>query len=124
MVLRGLAGRGLDRPRPAGAGREQTFTGFHYLPVTGGFSLRLDYEGHTEVTGTFRTPPLVIEVGGNDPYDVLSRHRAMLEQRDLVPRRPAGPGQDWWQGPIFCGWGAQCTIAERTGGRLHSWPPS
>ena len=94
---------------------EQTFTGFHYLPVTGGFSLRLDYEGHTEVTGTFRTPPLVIEVGGNDPYDVLSRHRAMLDQRDLVPRRPAGPGPDWWHGPIFCGWGAQCTIAERTG---------
>ncbi|GAB2614564.1 alpha-amylase family protein [Kribbella endophytica] len=92
---------------------EQTFTNYHYAPVTGGFSLRLEYEGHTAVEGSFRTPLLVLHLGGTDPEDVITRHRALLDEYGVVPRRTAYK-QDWWQGTIFCGWGAQCAIAART----------
>ncbi|MEV6283262.1 hypothetical protein [Kribbella sp. NPDC051770] len=93
---------------------EQTFTNYHYAPVTGGFSLRLDYEGQTSVDGTFRTPLLVVHLGGSDPVHVLARHRALLDEYGVVPQRTAEQ-PDWWQGPIFCGWGAQCAIGARTG---------
>ncbi|GAA1534429.1 hypothetical protein [Kribbella lupini] len=101
---------GLSVVAPIG---EQTFTNYHYAPVTGGFSLRLDYEGHTAVEGSFRTPLLVLHLGGTDPEDVVARHRALLDEYGVVPRRTADQ-QDWWQGTIFCGWGAQCAIAART----------
>jgi hypothetical protein len=92
---------------------EQTFTNYHYSPVTGGFSLRLDYEGHTAVDGSFRTPLLVVHLGGEDPEAVLVRHRELLDEYGVVPRRDVEPAP-WWQGTIFCGWGAQCSIAART----------
>jgi hypothetical protein len=91
----------------------QTFTDYHYLPVTGGFSLRLDYEGHTVVDGTFTTPTLVVHLGSESPEAVLVRHRELLDARGAVPARTT-PAADWWRGTIFCGWGAQCALAART----------
>ncbi|MFI6678570.1 hypothetical protein [Kribbella sp. NPDC050470] len=92
---------------------EQTFTSYHYLPVTGGFSLRLDYEGQTVVEGQFRTPPLVVHLGGESPSDVLVQHRALLDSYGVVPSRTAVDAE-WWRGTIFCGWGAQCALGVRT----------
>ena len=94
---------------------EQTFTNYAYVPVTGGFSLRLDYEGQTAVSGTFTTPPLVIHLDGRDPEDVLARHRTLHDEYGATPVRPPVPPPAWWQGPIFCGWGAQCALGARTG---------
>lgn len=92
---------------------EQTFTNYVYSPVTGGFSLRLDYEGHTVVDGSFSTPRLVVHLDGTEPGSVLVRHRQLLDEYGVVPdREVARPA--WWQGTIFCGWGAQCAIAART----------
>ena len=93
--------------------REQNFTSYHYLPVTGGFSLRLDYEGQTVVDGTFRTPPLVVHLGSNGPEQVLTRHRELLDASGVVPSRSAEKAE-WWSGTIFCGWGAQCALGART----------
>ncbi|TCC52358.1 hypothetical protein E0H75_00790 [Kribbella capetownensis] len=92
---------------------EQNFTSYHYLPVTGGFSLRLDYEGQTVVDGTFRTPQLVVHLGGDGPEDVLVRHRELLDAAGVVPLRTAEKAE-WWSGTIFCGWGAQCALGVRT----------
>jgi len=93
---------------------EQTFTNYVYSPVTGGFSLRLDYEGQTQVRGYFTTPRLVVHLGGQDPEDVLARHRELLDEYGVVPgRRVDRPV--WWRGTIFCGWGAQCALGARTG---------
>ncbi|TCC58195.1 hypothetical protein E0H73_28170 [Kribbella pittospori] len=91
---------------------EQNFTSYHYLPVTGGFSLRLDYEGQTIVDGTFRTPRLVVQLGGDGPEEVLSRHRELLDAASVVPSRSAVKAE-WWSGTIFCGWGAQCALGAR-----------
>jgi hypothetical protein len=92
---------------------EQTFTNYHYLPVTGGFSLRLDYEGQTVVDGSFRTPLLVVHLGGESPDDVLTRHRWLLDSYGVVPARNVADAE-WWRGTIFCGWGAQCALGVRT----------
>lgn len=92
---------------------EQNFTSYHYRPVTGGFSLQLDHEGHTVVDGTFTTPLLVVHLGSDSPEDVLVRHRALLDSAGVVPSR-AAERPDWWSGTIFCGWGAQCALGART----------
>ncbi|MEV4266765.1 hypothetical protein [Kribbella sp. NPDC049584] len=91
----------------------QNFTSYHYQPVTGGFSLRLDYEGQTAVDGTFTTPLLVVHLGGESPEDVLVQHRALLDAAGVVPPRTA-ERPEWWSGTIFCGWGAQCALGVRT----------
>ncbi|HEX6443601.1 MAG TPA: hypothetical protein VF053_00820 [Streptosporangiales bacterium] len=93
---------------------EQTFTAFHYDPVTDGFSLRLEYEGHTTVAGEFRTPTVVVDFGHTDPYDAFAAHTALLRERGLLPE----PHEtlDRWMQPLFCGWGAQNWLAvERRG---------
>ncbi|TDD27083.1 hypothetical protein E1218_11535 [Kribbella turkmenica] len=92
---------------------DQTFTSYHYLPVTGGFSLRLDYEGQTVVDEPFSTPLLVVHLGGESAEDVLVRHRSLLDTHGVVPQRNVADA-DWWHGTIFCGWGAQCAVGART----------
>lgn len=112
---------GAEEPEPHWIGlsvvapiEQQTFTNYNYAPVTGGFSLRLDYEGQTEVRDTFTTPALVLHLGGKDPEDVVARHRELLDEYGVVPARQVDrPG--WWQGTIFCGWGAQSALGARTG---------
>ncbi|HZN19896.1 MAG TPA: hypothetical protein VFB84_17175 [Micromonosporaceae bacterium] len=98
--------------------REQTFTALHYTGGTDGFSLRLDYEGHTRVAGRFRAPTVVVLFGQADPYAVLRRHRELLVERRAVPAASTGPARQppaYWRQPIFCGWGAQCHLAAVTG---------
>ena len=90
-----------------------TFTQLRYEPVDGGFLLRLDYEGHTRVNGGWRSPRVVLTPTAS-PYDAVAEHRAHLAARGLV-RGPERPHEDWWSRTIFCGWGAQCAEAARTG---------
>ena len=94
---------------------ELTFVEAAYAPRDGGFHVRLEYEGHTGVDGEFAAPALVLTPGVADPYTGLRRHRG-----DLVARGAAPPVQEverpsWWSAPIFCGWGAQCHLAESSG---------
>ena len=85
---------------------ELTFTTMTYAPLDGGFVLRLAYEGHTRVDGSWRSPVLVLRPAASG-WDVLSDHRAdLLEHGCASERRP--PPVPWWREPIFCGWGAQC----------------
>jgi hypothetical protein len=108
---------GIDAPV-----EELTFTGLHYEPGEHAFGVRLAYEGGTRVDGRFSTPWLVLAFGAADPYDAIARHAERLRARGLAPALPAAgggapPHPAWWREPIFCGWGAQCHLAWRTG-----WP--
>jgi hypothetical protein len=93
---------------------EQNFTSMHYAAGTDGFSLRLDYEGHTHVAGEFTTPAVVIQFGHADPPAALRAHRDLLVDRGLAPR-PRTEVPDHWRQPMFCGWGAQHHLALRAG---------
>jgi hypothetical protein len=91
---------------------ELRFVEVEYRPSDRGFSLVLDYQGHTSVDGRFEAPTVVIRPGIADPYDGLRRHRDDVD----VPVR-AVEDAGWWREPIFCGWGAQCHLAKRDGRR-------
>jgi hypothetical protein len=90
---------------------EHQFTAFHYLAIEEAFSLRLDYEGQTEVDGTFRSPKVVLQPGSTDPYESVARHSLYLRQAGLVEPEAAGSRPDWWSRPIFCGWGEQSYLS-------------
>jgi hypothetical protein len=93
---------------------EQTFTSFHYKGSTDGFSLELDYEGHTRVDGTFTTPTVVIQFGHDSPTAALRAHADLLRHRGLAPEvRTETP--KYWREPMFCGWGAQHALSIQTG---------
>ena len=85
---------------------ELTFTSLAYRPLDGGFLLRLAYEGHTVVDGTWRSPLLVLRPAASG-WDVLADHRRDLVEHGCAPAGAPEP-QPWWSEPLFCGWGAQC----------------
>ncbi|QIG40047.1 hypothetical protein G5T42_11605 [Microbacterium sp. 4R-513] len=81
------------------------FTTMRFDPVDGGALVRLAYEGHTHVEGTWRSPTLVIRPV-DSPAAALQAHRADLVATGNAPA--ASPAiVPWWLQPIFCGWGAQ-----------------
>jgi hypothetical protein len=91
------------------------FVELSYLPGEGGFSLRLDYDGHTEVDGEAELPSVVLTPGLPTPYEAIRSHRAHLTARGLAPEPVPRETASWWSEPIFCGWGAQCDLARGTG---------
>lgn len=92
-----------------------TFVQLAYVPADRGFSLRLDYEGHTRVDGEFTAPVAVLTAGVADPYAGLRRHRDDLTRRGDAPAPVDRDAPEWWSAPIFCGWGAQCRLARTNG---------
>jgi hypothetical protein len=86
-----------------------------------GFSIRLDYEGHTRVDGEFRAPALVLTPDVSDPYTGLRRHRDDLAARGHAPPPARRERQGWWLEPIFCGWGAQCYLETVSGGLARDY---
>jgi len=96
--------------------RALTFVQLAYQPADRGFSLRLDYDGHTAVDGSFEAPVLVLTPGERTPYGGLRRHGEDLRARGAAPARRKREAPGWWSGPIFCGWGAQSHLAATRGG--------
>ncbi|MCX7522836.1 hypothetical protein OSC27_11175 [Microbacterium sp. STN6] len=84
------------------------FTTARYDALDGGFLLRLAYEGHTEVTGAWRSPEVVLKPAGS-PLEAIEHYRNDLQASGWVPQpKPVAP---WAHEPLFCGWGAQCAHA-------------
>jgi hypothetical protein len=92
-----------------------TFVEAAYAPRDGGFHLRLEYEGHTDVDGDFEAPVLVLTPRVRDPYTGLRRHRDDLVRLGAAPAVAEPERPQWWSRPIFCGWGAQFHLAETSG---------
>jgi hypothetical protein len=110
-VAGGWLSLGLVAPVEALAFPQATYRG-----TDGGFSLHLDYEGHTGVDGWFSPPSVVVSPGLPTPYEGLRRYREILVERGMAPGAPAGERPGWWGGAMFCGWGAQCYLARGSGG--------
>jgi hypothetical protein len=95
------------------------FTSFGYRAIDRGFAFVLDYDGHTEVDGTWRSPRLVLSED-TDPYAGIGRQRRRLDAAVAgaaqAPKQAGGAAApSWWQEPIFSGWGAQCALARSAG---------
>lgn len=96
------------------------FTGMRYDPSENGFAITLDYDGHTRVDGSWRSPTLVISlVGTGSGWRVLDAYRDDLVANGFAPDAPQTETPAWWREPIFCGWGAQCA---RSSHLLHTGP--
>lgn len=108
---------GLGICAPAGENNYRRLT--LNAPETGwkenGMWLTLDLDGYTEINGVFTSPRVWFGFGDTD-FDVVSNwsdyqyytygFKRNIDEDDT-------PG--WWRGPVFCGWGAQCDLAEKEG---------
>jgi hypothetical protein len=94
---------------------ELNFVDLAYVPSDRGFSLLLDYQGHTRVDGDFVAPTILVTPGEPDPYTGLRRHRDELVRRGAAPAPVERERPRWWSEPMFCSWGAQCYLS-RAGG--------
>jgi hypothetical protein len=97
---------------------ELSFPELRYETSAGGFAVRLDYEGHTQVAGAFRSPTLVLAPGLAGPLDALRLYRADLVEKAFAPAPEPRDRPGWWSEPIFCGWGAQCYRARGDGPQI------
>ncbi|MBN8881705.1 MAG: hypothetical protein J0H73_05255 [Salana multivorans] len=95
------------------------FTRVLYEPLDGGWWLRLAYEGHTRVRGTWSSPTLRLRPA-RSVWEVIDDLRAVTSTGSAgspvagAPTAPDAP--EWWAAPILCGWGSQCARAARDAG--------
>lgn len=82
---------------------KSNFISFAYDACEGSFSLRLDYEGQTEVDEFLETPHLVMSFA-DDPYQGIEYYSHNFP-------KPEKAQFEWWKQPIFCGWGSQVELA-------------
>ena len=82
------------------------FTEYGYHGRRGAFHLSLAFDGNTSVNGKYRLPAIGFDFA-EDPYQAMQLHVQALQIKPREPDiRPV-----WWYEPIFCGWGAQCSLA-------------
>lgn len=99
---------------------ENRFTEYGYHGRRGAFHLALSYEGHTTVDGSYRLPRIGFDFCG-DEYDALRAHVRALKEEALIPNEPPKIKPIWWFEPIFCGWGAQCSLASGEHGKAPGY---
>src|SRR5690606_35674853 len=80
----------------AAAPGEYNFTALHYEAVEGAFSLRLGYEGQTDVDGAFTAPSVRFRFGAPDPYAGFADHAESLRAEGSVPAAVARQRPAWW----------------------------
>lgn len=90
-----------------------SFTAYRYHGRRGAFHLTLAYEGHTAVRGELALPALALHFA-DEPYAALDAHCRAARLAAGVPP-PARARPTWWSTPIFCGWGAQSSLARAAG---------
>jgi hypothetical protein len=84
---------------------QQNFTEFRYETRQRAFALCLDYEGHTQVEGTFRTPSILLH-WSNDPVEAITSYRQHAQYLGHLTPLAKTPSPDWHYLPGRCGWGA------------------
>ncbi len=102
------------------ASGENRFTEYSYSARKGGFYLSLSYEGHTQVQGRYQLPSIGFDFALNQ-YEALGAHVRGLREAGYVQAVQSKINPLWWYEPIFCGWGAQCSVASAEGGRAPDY---
>jgi len=76
----------------------------------------LAMEGYTKVRGSWRSPSMW-GCFARSSMDTVRRYATwQYEIKGFAPSAPAEAAPDWWSKPIFCGWGQQCRLRDKTPG--------
>lgn len=97
---------------------ENRFSDYLYRGGEGCFHFSLSFDGMTEVRGKYSLPEVGIYFS-DDPYAALKKHTDGLRNRGWAEIPAPGEKPEWWESPIFCGWGSQCNLASKENG----WAP-
>jgi hypothetical protein len=89
---------------------ENRFNEYAYQARRGAFTLRLSYDGQTHVDGRYCLPTIGFDFAA-DAYQALDRHVQSLRAQGFAPAADMRVKPVWWYEPIFCGWGAQNSLA-------------
>ena len=98
---------------------QNRFTEYAYHGKLEAFHLSLAYDGQTEVKGSYRLPAIGFDFA-DDEYAALGKHVEASSALQPLSVRTSQDGKkpaEWWQTPIFCGWGSQFHLASSQGGR-------
>ena len=72
--------------------------------------------GKTRVSGEWESQSLLF-TEGKDAFDVLRAYAAWHYESGWCVKKDRSNEPDWWKRPIYCGWGEQCDMAHRLGGK-------
>ena len=95
---------------------ENNYERFIFQPVRKeGFHFELPLLGYTEIDGQWTSPILWFGFG-NDDMDIFGRYAEWTYSTLEYGRYHGSENVPlWWKMPIFCGWGEQCFISDKTG---------
>ena len=76
------------------------------------FGLSLNYWGLFQIKNKFETPRILIFPSNNE-FDCMKGYVTHLEKYKYIKKsKELNRPPDWWKGPIICGWGNQCYMAD------------
>ena len=80
-----------------------------------GIHFDLPLKGYTEVKGEWQSPYVLIGFGQDD-MDAIKNY-SVWQYDNLGYKRNITKEEapSWWKGPMFCGWGAQCALRNKSG---------
>lgn len=90
---------------------QHNFSQFIYKGLSTGHSFCLTYDSATECRDIWQTPTIMLK-SGKDEFKLLKEYCSFVYDNGFATRR-SGSKPSWWYGPIFCGWGEQCSEAMR-----------
>lgn len=80
------------------------------------FCFCTNYYGYQRADGMFETAHIMGFIGNSDE-DILEKYRDYSYIYGYAKKR-TGEKYDWWQGPLFCGWGEQCYLNPKEPGTM------
>ena len=102
---------------------QNRFTEYGYHGRLEAFHLSFAYDGQTTVKGSYRLPAIGFDFA-EDEYTALEKHveaSSALQPLSVQVSQPDRKQVEWWQTPIFCGWGSQFHLASSQGGRAPDY---
>jgi hypothetical protein len=103
----------------AGPG-ENLYSEYSYHAKNNCFYLSLSYDGRTQVYGKYLLPKIGFDFS-DGKYKVLAAHVKANNNNVRNLANPKHRMPNWWQEPIFCGWGEQCYLSAVEGGSAQDY---
>lgn len=81
------------------------FDSFKFVSKNNSMEFNVDLYEYTECTHSIKLPAILF-TSGKDKYDVLHNY-SMYHFNNGYCKMTENKNEDWWYGPLFCGWGQQ-----------------